>query len=1220
MIDRDARLSAVAAIAKPHDDASFLALLEQTYAKMSIGTGLDFAQVGRYWRGEAELPRPWRQAIARSACLDSSSGHFPYLYPSQTLAWTLAELPPERWLARGERTVVLLAPFIVAGNISSWLLPSDALRHARSGSHPEVQALRLSFESWAKGLAEGRDGWDGVRDWLRAAGADPASLAAALAEPDRHWHAGRMQALSELYVMLLLAREQLQRDAVPDDIWIDLLSCVRKAMADSHGSYLEVRQQYVLPLLRVLAASPRLKELLYDPGDGSFSWPVRELFSNLGLAFLLAEPLDAFRRLLDGAPSLRSFDAPEGFGERFPEAALLLEQLKLERCGELDPGLETPEALAWYRQILGRLPRDRSFESCLRIIAKHSTEAELNALVRAHLMTEDHRHLPYDLLHGMVHVGHLTDYLESANSTLRDRAAYRLLELATVRVGTGNQDDDDEDAGACERHPENWAVLMEAGKRHPELFIEETLSADKLVAGRDSLERWALLWQDATSSAKHRKTIVSAFFDALCMEGCPHAELLAFGERMLADDGFPFELYMEDAYTSEFERIVPALAKSETPLLALVPEMAARYMMEPTFSMTGRYAAPLPAAPVCRALAAFPERYEALEEKGKIKLLPLFDSAALAACGASLAKVFAGTSKGLRDPAVALVARCSPESIERSGLLDAPPKAKKLVLTGMGLSPDPAMGPLIAKHFKDKAHDDYTRDLALDALERAGHPLEGLDPWAGMDLAALQAEAAAQKIPAAIDKLWNDELATLLAPLGEALGRYLLAILSEAGDVLPRRARQILSFLPAGRRSDFALLGVNQWIAENGTDKLAWLLLALPEYGDERIANALVKATQDWKKTRKPKASEAIRLMCRLPGNFGVAQARELWESGKFSESITHNAKMALTEAAERQSMSLEEFLEQLVPDFGLTAEGLVLNVGPYAYTVRIRPDLSLVVIDAKGKAGKSLPKAKADEDPDKRSVAENQFKALSKNLKPVLKQQGKRLTRALQVGNAWPAPMWRRLFAGHPIMAVIAQGVVWSAEDAEGRPLKRFRPTESGELIGLDDAVYALPDDARVHVTHPLELDESERADWVTHFSDYALTSPIGQWETPVHAPTAEELAADELNRAAGIVLKRGRFGSLVEKWGYIKGGAGDGAQVNEHTWMLDGGKWLVTLEHEGINVFFDPDEEVTVDRFVAARRGPQGFATQRLGDLPPAFLNTLLAQAESLRSAAES
>ena len=39
-----------------------------------------------------------------------------------------------------------------------------------------------------------------------------------------------------------------------------------------------------------------------------------------------------------------------------------------------------------------------------------------------------------------------------------------------------------------------------------------------------------------------------------------------------------------------------------------------------------------------------------------------------------------------------------------------------------------------------------------------------------------------------------------------------------------------------------------------------------------------------------------------------------------------------------------------MVPDLGLSREGLVLDMGPYAYRVQVQPDLSLRVFTPAGK------------------------------------------------------------------------------------------------------------------------------------------------------------------------------------------------------------------------------------------------------------------------------
>lgn len=1199
-------------LANAADEAEFLQRLERSYAQLGIGEGLDFGAVRQYWQNGVELPRVWRQALAQRLCLtrtefDRYQDRFRRLY-----AWALAERAPEHWLDCWERLVVLLSPFVTPGDAyyyRHWL-PGAGGGPVRLNTQVWAEALGESMRDWAGALAEGVRGWEDVHAWLVRAGANPACLAEVLAAPDMHLHEHRLRSLVGMRLFLTLVREQLQREALGEDAWIDLLLGYRESLAGSFEHVFPSRQaitlrhQLLLPLLRALAASPRLYEVLQLQDDRS--WPMNQIFRELGLALVLGESAERFAEVLGRLPdaAVRELKACDLFREQCPAAALLLEQHRFECCGQFEPALDTPEAQAWYRQGIDRLPVDsEGFKSVMQRLAASLEEAELQGLIDRLIAPASQARLGRDLLGRITRAEPLCAWLDSCNASLRERAAERLHELAIAS------------AESAERLlPEVWDRLVDASQRYPALFIA-ALSSERLVTGEDTVERWLLLWRATQEDEALRQRLIGCGLSGLGKTG--NAELLALLETLYGEAPELFRRFVEEhPYYYHLLPVMAALGRQDTPLLALVPRMAGRCVLES--SGFGARPDPLPAAAVCRALVAFPEAFASLESKAQLKLLPLLDDAALVACGPALAELFAGTSKTPREPAVALLARCAPQAIEQSGLLQAVPRARRLALIGMALSADPAMAGPIRRHIDDPAHDDYSRSISLDALERAGQPLDGLDPWAGADLAALQAQAGGRKVPAAVGKCWSPELAELLAPLCEPLAKHLLVILAEGGEALPRRARQILAWLPAGRRSDFALLCVVQWIAANGATAVDWLLLPLAEYGDERAANALVKAVKDWKKVRKLKASAALHLLCRLPGNYGVAQVRELWESGKFSESILANARQALSEAAERRGMGLEEFLEQLVPDFGLDRDGLQLDLGPWQYRVRIRPDLSLVVVNEKGKASKSLPKARAGEDPDLRSLAENQYKALAKNLKPVLKQQAARLTRALQLGSRWPAASWRRLFAEHPLLAIVSQTVVWAAESADGQILGRFRPDQAGELIDLQDEPFTLADDAQVHVAHPLELDEAERTAWAEHFADYELLSPIGQWETAVHQASAEELGASELTRAEGSRLQRGRFGGLLEKWGYIKGEAGDGAMVNDHTWTLDGERWRITLAHDGISVFFDPDEEVKIGALSVEKREAQEYRRQCLGELPPALLNTLLAQAETLKAEA--
>jgi hypothetical protein len=1216
------RYQAFTQLSESTDDHDFLARLKAVYDSLGIAAGLDFAGIEQTWQQGGELPLEWRRELAKQTPFDLHPYHTWHTDKLVTrLHKTLFQGEGSaEWIARGERLLVLTAPLLPAHQLNQLLRLPDGWRVTAHEAACDG-TLGTGLRQWAQQIAEGSGEWAPLTQWLREGGSEPDILQRELDAGLGPISADTLMEFSGARQLLLMVREQLLLGTASESTWIDLLWVHLNKLENSWHmrrlpAPLSVVHHCALPLLKVLKSNRRFTNLLRS---GEQNYYLARLFDDLGMAALFVDTPAQFTQLLDGIADdvLKELRVSASFSALYPDYALQFEQQQYQRTGTVWARLNNPQSRDWYLSIIGSV-RTWEFSFLLKQLQLSCDAQQLHEVILTHLCSRESQSYPDDLLEQLDNAEYLYSYLGGVNESFSKEVARRLYDLATVRQVADNQADDDDDEDEDEhpvvyaKHPQNWPVLFKASAAYPSLFVRTLRSYGHL---RDDLARWELIWNGV--EADERVRVAETFMQSMGRK-LSKDPLFEMVERLYARDPQPWLDYIDGEYGRYLSGPIQAIGERDTPLLRLLPLVAARYLSDSSGWIGGGGSKARlddsASAGVRRALQTHPDAYAELEEKARIKLLQVFDDATVLACAEALAKLFASSSKLLREPVVALIARLSPATIEAAGWLAAVPKARKLVLIGLALAPHSAFVELISGAFKDKAHDDYSRGLSLDALEREGQSLEGLDPWADISLATLQEQAVGLKIPAAVSKYWNDEFAAVLAPLGDALGLQLLHILFEGTEALPRRARQLLQHLPAGRRADLALLGAQQWVAANGAVEVDWMLLTLPQYGDERIAGELAKAIKDWKKARKQKASAAMRLLCQLPGNLGVSQARDLWESGKFSESIEAAAEAALTEAAEQRGMSLAEFLEQLVPDFGLTHQGLLLDVGPYSYTVRMRPDLSLTVLDEKGKASKSLPKAKAGEDADKRSLAENQFKLLSKNLKPVFKQQSKRLSRLFQLGNAWPTATWQKLFVEHPLMAVLAQSVVWSAEDAAGQPLKRFRPAEGGELIDLNDEPYNLPADAVVHATHPLELEEGERTAWAEHFADYKLESPIEQWSTPVLVPAADVLAAERLKLAENKVLNRGKFGSLVDKWGYIKGDAADGGRVYEHTWMLDGGRWLVTLNHGDIDVYFDADAKVTLQNIEVHQRGAEGFERQRLGDLPPAFLNTLLVQAQTL------
>lgn len=1202
------------------DHTTFLATIRACYQTRGIGNELSFEPIEAYWSDNIPLNEAWLDEFGRNVTFKQAQSNWGWSYREQVEEFRVAllsGLDPSQWFSVLEKSIYLLSPLLAAEHISYWLTFSNESGGKRFKAGVWSKNLFENLLPLTEAISNGNKAWRQLNLWMREAGSDPDLFHKMLKDfSTDDWQ--RLDAychnLKAHLVLLILAQLKLRQASIDGIRAAESLSSITTLLSDYSGApfsqadHKALQQNHAKPFLKAALDSPDFNSHLIAQSDANPQL-VSKLMNDLGLAVLLALQPERFRALIDNLDenTIRSLYPAKELCDLAPELAFYIDRCRYNQLGFLAfPEIDLAEAVAWYQSLLPSLSDERTISDCIKWLAPRQSQADTLSILDSFADREINLSGVRYAMEKISDVDALQRFLSCRNQSLRNQAAENLKQLAMP--------DDEGDP-----NPKYWSLLLELSKKHPDLFIEASI--DYYDLRPQELERWELLWR-STTNQQSRISLVESLLNACRKDNASdNANPMRLADRLYQEDPTPFHAYIDEEDGGYMDSYINALGGEESSLWKLIPAMAASYLMQSTW-LSGPIDK-LDPAPVQRALVRYPDSFACLDEKAQIKLIPYFNDPALVSCGTTLAELFSKANKSLYPVAVQLIMRSSPEALHDSGLLGvSTKKARKLVLTGLGWDTDPETLPLLRQLIGDKAHDDFSRGLMLDNLQARGESVSEWDDWAELNTTMLQELASKQKYPAAITKLWNADLAECLGDLGEQGGLYLLHLLNQGdGERLPRRARQTLELLPSGRRADFAFLGVNQWISENGSDKLKLLLPPLFEYGDERAANALVKACKTWKKKRKPKSSAAIRLLCKMPGNYGIAQAHALWESRQFSESIMHNARQALTEAANREGLSFAEFVEQLVPDFGLQREGLVLDVGPYSYTVKIKPDLSLLVVNSKGKTTKSLPKAKPEEDADKRSLAENQFKALRSNLKPVLKQQSKRLARAFVAGKRWDLDLWRRTFAEHPLMAIIAQGIVWGAEDSEGCSIAHFRPTDTAELIDLHDDKVAIDEAKFIHILHPAEVDSDERAAWQAHFEDYEVTSPLGQWDIPVYEADTKELEAKQITRQDLALLNRGTFGGFMDKWGYLKQAAEDGAMVNGHTWLVSHKEWLVTCDHSGVSVFFDPDEEVTIQTLTPHRYTPEGeyakWQPVALKELPLALRATLLAQAEALKSA---
>ena len=243
--------------------------------------------------------------------------------------------------------------------------------------------------------------------------------------------------------------------------------------------------------------------------------------------------------------------------------------------------------------------------------------------------------------------------------------------------------------------------------------------------------------------------------------------------------------------------------------------------------------------------------------------------------------------------------------------------------------------------------------------------------------------------------------------------------------------------------------------------------------------------------------------------------------------------------AAER-GWSEAELGDRSVPTAGFGPDGLLhLSYGEREFLGRLTPELTIALTDSDGRARKSLPAARKSEDGELVAQTRRRLTFARKEVAAVLKVQRRRLYEAMCIGRSWPAPLWRELFADHPLARHLAARLVWMARgqdegvgtrepEAGGHEPRAwtFRPTEDGQLLGADDAVLELSPDAVVTLAHGTLLSEAEVAGWQEHLADYEITPlfdqfsarapQVGQGQRGINDGVGRRVVARDLRKRA--------------------------------------------------------------------------------------------------------
>jgi hypothetical protein len=274
----------------------------------------------------------------------------------------------------------------------------------------------------------------------------------------------------------------------------------------------------------------------------------------------------------------------------------------------------------------------------------------------------------------------------------------------------------------------------------------------------------------------------------------------------------------------------------------------------------------------------------------------------------------------------------------------------------------------------------------------------------------------------------------------------------------------------------------------------------------------------------------------RRPGQRRGADAPVLPDAQE--EQLKKHAQAELDAYRDEQGLSEDALADRLVPDLGPRRErddGLRLRSARLPR--RLRPGPAAVRRGPGRRPGGLAAATGKSDDAEKAAEARELWDALKKEAKGLAAEQLRRLERAMVARREWDRAQLDRYFLKHPLMQHVARRLIWGVVDPARRVATTgFRVAEDGTFAGEEDGPFALPEEARVVVWHPLDMPAETRQRFTQLLTDYVVIQPFPQLARELFTATDEEKRASQTGRWKGARARGERFFTLKHRgWRFM-------------------------------------------------------------------------------------
>ncbi len=333
----------------------------------------------------------------------------------------------------------------------------------------------------------------------------------------------------------------------------------------------------------------------------------------------------------------------------------------------------------------------------------------------------------------------------------------------------------------------------------------------------------------------------------------------------------------------------------------------------------------------------------------------------------------------------------------------------------------------------------------------------------------------------------------------------------------------------------------SRFIDRGAEAKQKWVIYFTGILGGSEGISALQHYIKEWSEnSRGAIASDAVKALA-FNGSSVALMAVDTMARKFKNKQVRNAANAALVEAAEALHITREELADRIVPDLGFD-ENLcrIFDYGTRQFKVYLTPALELEIFEGDKKL-KNLPKPGKNDDTEKAEQASRDFKEMKKQMKTAVQNQKARLEYVLLCDRKWSPDDWKALFIHKPVMHCFAIGLIWGAYDKNNKLLQTFRYMEDGSFNTSDEEEYELPENCKIGLVHPIELEQNVISEWIEQLSDYEISQPFPQLTRPIYRILAEEVGKTEIQRFSGTEMTNLNLINKMIKIGWEKGTAQD-------------------------------------------------------------------------------